>query len=467
VLFNSYSFVFGFLPIVLTGWWGLRAWKQPRLAFLTASSWFFYAWWDWRYLPVLILATSVDYVAGLWISSSEDEWRRRILLATSLATNVGILAYFKYAGFFFGSLNGIGRTVGLGSQLPSLHILLPIGISFYTFNSMSYTIDIFRRKVEPTRNLLEYTTFVSLFPHLIAGPIVRFTDLASQLERLTPRLTSEQASRGMFLLSCGLVKKLLIADQLHPYVSRLYASHAHLGLLTGWAAAVGYSLELYFDFSGYSDMAVGLAALLGFRFPQNFNSPFKAENISDFWRRWHMSLSSWFRDYLFIPLGGSRDGARRTIRNLVITMFLAGLWHGAAWTFVVWGLVHGVFLAGHAVLRRVGLTPSSATLNRLVTFALVCAAFVIFRSPGLGTAGDVLSSMAGLHGVDSAARLGALLPIKFGFLVGALLLFVNVAPNTWQIRLRPRVWHGAFAGIAAAAAIMTISQPHPFIYFQF
>ena len=243
MLFNSYSFLFGFLPCVLAGWWGLRAWKQARLAFLTGASWFFYAWWDWRFLPVLILATSVDYVAGSWISSTGDERRRRLLLAASLATNVGILAYFKYAGFFLDSLNGIGNAVGLGAHLPSLHILLPIGISFYTFNSMSYTIDIYRRKVEPTRNLLEYTTFVALFPHLIAGPIVRFTDLGGQLERLIPRLTSEQASRGMFFLSCGLVKKLLIADQLHPYVSRLYASHAHLGILTGWAAAVGYSLS--------------------------------------------------------------------------------------------------------------------------------------------------------------------------------------------------------------------------------
>jgi alginate O-acetyltransferase complex protein AlgI len=467
VLFNSYSFLFAFFPCVLAGWWGLRAWKQLRLAFLTTSSWFFYAWWDWRYLPVLILATSVDYVAGRWISTSEDEWRRRILLAASLTTNVGILAYFKYAGFFFGSLNGIGKAVGLGPQLPSLHILLPIGISFYTFNSMSYTIDVFRRKVEPTRNLLEYTTFVSLFPHLIAGPIVRYTDLAGQLRRLTPRLTSEQASLGMYFLACGLVKKLLIADQLNPYVSRLYAGHAHLGLLTGWAAAVGYSLQLYFDFSGYSDMAVGLAWLLGFRFPQNFNSPFKAENISDFWRRWHMSLSSWFRDYLFISLGGSRQGTRRTIRNLVLTMFLAGLWHGAAWTFVVWGLVHGAFLGGHALLRRAGLTPSNTALNRVITFALVCAAFVVFRSPGLGTAGDVLSSMVGLHGLDPTARVDALLPIRFALLVGGLLLFVNLAPNTWQIRIRPRIWQGAVAGVGAAVAIMTISQPHPFIYFQF
>jgi alginate O-acetyltransferase complex protein AlgI len=467
MLFNSYSFLFGFLPFVLAGWWGLARWRPLRLAFLTGASWFFYAWWDWRFLPVLILATSVDYVAGLWIWRTDVEARRRLLLAASLATNIGILAYFKYAGFFLGSLDGIGTVVGVGAPLPSLHVVLPIGISFYTFNSMSYTIDIFRRRIEPTRSALEYTTFVALFPHLIAGPIVRFTDLAGQLRRLTPTLTSEQASLGLFFLSCGLVKKLVVADQLHPYVTQLYASHAHLGLLTGWAAAVGYSLQLYFDFSGYSDMAVGLACLLGFRFPQNFDSPFKAANISDFWRRWHMSLSSWFRDYLFIPLGGSQRGARRTILNLVIVMFLAGLWHGAAWTFVVWGLVHGTFLGGHAVLRRLGMTPSSLALNRIVTFAFVCAAFVIFRSPTLSVAGDILSSMAGMHGLDAAGQLGVLLPIKFGLLLVALLAFVNVAPNTWQIRIRPRVWHGLATGAAAGLAIMTISQPHPFIYFQF
>ena len=214
-------------------------------------------------------------------------------------------------------------------------------------------------------------------------------------------------------------------------------------------------------------MAVGLAWLLGFRFPQNFNSPFKAENISDFWRRWHMSLSSWFRDYLFIPLGGSRYGAARTVRNLVVTMFLAGLWHGAAWTFVIWGLLHGFFLAGHALLRKAGLTPPWAWLNRTVTFLLVCGLFVIFRSLSLRVAGDVLGAMFGLNGLDSAAQLGVLLPVRFALILAALVVFVNVAPNTWQIRLRPRVWQGMAVGIGAALAIMTISQPHPFIYFQF
>jgi alginate O-acetyltransferase complex protein AlgI len=466
MLFTSFIFLFGFLPCVLLGWWLLPR-KQFRLAFLTGASWFFYAWWDWRYLPVLILATSVDYVAGLWISRTEEEARRRLLLAVSLSTNIGILAYFKYAGFFFDSLNGVGSALGAKPDLPALHIVLPIGISFYTFNSMSYTIDIFRRRIEPTRSVLEYSTFVALFPHLIAGPIVRFTDLAGQLRHLTPRLSSRYAALGAFFLSCGLVKKLLIADQLHPYVSKLYDNHAQLGFLTGWAAAIGYSLQLYFDFSGYSDMAVGLAWLLGFRFPQNFNSPFKAENISDFWRRWHMSLSSWFRDYLFIPLGGSRHGALKTVRNLVITMFLAGLWHGAAWTFVIWGLLHGLLLAGHAILRKAGLTLPWVWLNRTITFLLVCALFVIFRALSVSVAGDILGSMIGLNGLDSSAQISALLPGTFAIALVALIVFVNAAPNTWQIKLRPRFWQGVVAGVGAAVAIMTISQPHPFIYFQF
>jgi alginate O-acetyltransferase complex protein AlgI len=466
MLFNSFIFLFAFLPCTLLGWWLLPR-KPLRLAFLTGASWFFYAWWDWRYLPVLIGATSVDYVAGSWIHRSEDEARRRLLLTASLTTNLGILAYFKYAGFFVDTLNGIGSGLGLPPDLATLHVVLPIGISFYTFNSMSYTIDIFRRRIEPTRSVLEYTTFVALFPHLIAGPIVRFTDLAGQLRRLTPRLTSRHAALGLFFLSCGLVKKLLVADQLHPYVSRLYANHAHLGVLTGWAAAVGYSLQLYFDFSGYSDMAVGLAWLLGFRFPQNFDSPFKAENISDFWRRWHMSLSSWFRDYLFIPLGGSRHGALRTVRNLVITMFLAGLWHGAAWTFVIWGLLHGFFLAAHAVLRKAGLTPPWVWLNRTLTFLLVCALFVIFRSLSVNVAGDILGAMFGLNGLDSSAEISTLLPGTFAIALVGLIVFVNLAPNTWQIEIQPRLWQGLAAGAGAALAIMTISQVHPFIYFQF
>jgi alginate O-acetyltransferase complex protein AlgI len=381
--------------------------------------------------------------------------------------NLGLLGYFKYAGFFLNSLNGIGKAVGAPVGLPDLHILLPIGISFYTFNSMSYTIDVWRRRVTPTKHILEYTTFVALFPHLIAGPIVRFMDLQPQLRKPRPKLTSEAAGIGAYFFVCGLFKKLLLADQLSPHVDLLFAHSHQLGFVNAWAAALGYSLQLYFDFSGYSDMAVGLAWLIGFRFPQNFNSPYKAVNVSDFWRRWHMSLSAWFRDYLFIPLGGSRRGAKRTVVNLVITMFLAGLWHGAAWTFVVWGLVHGLALGVHGVLKRAGLTPASTVVNRAITFLYVITAFVVFRAPNLHVAGAILSRMIGFGGIDSVANLQTYLPGRFIVLLVALLLFVQFAPNTWELRIKPRLVYGLATGVAAAAAVMSIAVPHPFIYFQF
>jgi alginate O-acetyltransferase complex protein AlgI len=466
VLFNSYEFLFGFLPVVLLGWWTLRP-PALRLAFLTGSSYFFYAWWDWRFLPLMIASTTVDYVAGRALVRLEDGPRRRAVLVAALAANLAMLGYFKYAGFFLDSLNGVGGALGAGTPFPELHIVLPIGISFYTFNSMSYTIDIFRRQVEPARSFLHYAAFVSMFPHLIAGPIVRYSTIDTQLRRLTPALSWELAASGMFFLSCGLVKKLLIADTLAPHVDRLFANHAQLGVVGGWTAAVGYALQLYFDFSGYSDMAVGLAFLLGFRFPQNFNSPYKAMNISDFWRRWHMSLSFWMRDYLFIPLGGSRNGSRQTLRNLTITMFLGGLWHGAAWTFVVWGLVHGGFLIVHHLLRSAGLTPPWEAVNRAVTFACVAAAFVIFRAPNLHVAGDVLSAMAGLHGLESAAAAHVEVGSRLALGIAALLVFVNVAPNTWQVELRPRPAYGLALGVALAAAVLTIGNPSPFIYFRF
>jgi alginate O-acetyltransferase complex protein AlgI len=301
-----------------------------------------------------------------------------------------------------------------------------------------------------------------MFPHLIAGPIVRYADIEEQLRRLRPRLTARLAAVGIFFLAAGLVKKTIVADSLAPHVDRLFHAHDSLGLVSGWAAALGYALQLYFDFSGYSDMAVGLAFLLGFRFPQNFDSPYKALNVSDFWRRWNMTLSFWFRDYLFIPLGGSRHGRLRTFRNLAITMVLAGLWHGAAWTFVVWGALHGVFLIVHAACRNAGLTPRAAALSRAITFVCVVAAFVIFRAPSLGAAGDVLGAMVGLDGMGSVAAGG-----WFVAGIAALLVFVNAAPNTWQVRLEWRPAYGVAVGVALAAAILTIAGPTPFLYFRF
>ena len=413
----------------------------------------------------MLASTTTDYVAALLISRTERTRVRRALLVGALTINLGLLALFKYAGFLLASGNGISSLLGGGRPLPVLSLVLPIGISFYTFNSISYTVDVYRRQIPADRNLLRYATFVALFPHLIAGPIVRYSAIRSQLQRLAPRLTGELATSGLFFLACGLVKKLLIADTLAPTVDRLFAQHAHLGLLPAWIAALGYSLQLYFDFSGYSDMAVGLALLLGIRFPRNFDNPYRATSIADFWRRWHISLSTFLRDYLFIPLGGSRGTPLFVARNLAIVMLLGGLWHGAAWTFVVWGAIHGVFLAGHALLRGRGLTPSFVPLNRAVTFVTVVAAFVVFRATSLTSAGDVLLGMVGAHGLKGTVALGGLRWIAL--LVAALVVFVNVAPDSWDVPLRLNVRAGLAVGAALAVALLAISGPSPFLYYQF
>jgi alginate O-acetyltransferase complex protein AlgI len=464
MLFTTHVFLFGFLPCTLAGFWLLRS-TRARLAFLALASYVFYAWWDWRYLPLMLASTTTDYVAALLISRTESVRMRRTLLVGALSINLGLLALFKYSGFLLASGNGISSLLGGGRPLPALALILPIGISFYTFNSISYTIDVYRRQIEADRNLLRYATFVALFPHLIAGPIVRYSALRSQLERLAPRLNADLATSGLFFLACGLVKKLLVADNLAPTVDRLFAAHAHLGLVSAWIAAVGYSLQLYFDFSGYSDMAVGLAFLLGIRFPRNFNSPYKATSIADFWRRWHISLSTFLRDYLFIPLGGSRARPIIVARNLAIVMLLGGLWHGAAWTFVIWGGIHGVLLAGHALLRGRGWTPRWEPLNRAVTFVSVVAAFVVFRAPSLGDAGDVLMGMLGVNGLRGSVALSTLaLP---GLFIAGLLVFVNTAPDSWDVTLRLNVRAGLAVGTALAVAVLAISGPSPFLYYQF
>jgi alginate O-acetyltransferase complex protein AlgI len=467
IVFTSHIFLFGFLPLTLLGYWGLRS-ARLRLVWLTLGSYIFYAAWSWKFLPLMLASTCTDFIAGRLIAGSERQSARRAALIAALTINLGLLALFKYAGFFAESADGLLALFGVGGKpVPILHLVLPLGISFYTFNSMSYTIDIYRGRIPPEQSLLRYCTFVALFPHLIAGPIVRYEQMAHQLARLRPRLTADMASRGLFFIACGCSKKLLIADSIAPHVNRLYAAHAQLGLTGAWLAALGYSLQLYFDFSGYSDIAVGLALLLGFDFPQNFNSPFKAVNIADFWRRWHMSLSGWIRDYLYIPLGGSHGGVARSARNLAIVMLLGGLWHGAAATFVVWGAVHGTLLAGHAVLRSRGWTPSSRALNRLATFICVVAAFVIFRSSSLGSAGDMLGGMIGLAGVEPGSAISALLDTRFALTIGALLVFVNTVPNTWEVQFNGSFRKGIAYGLLLAAAVLAIAGPSPFLYYQF
>ncbi|MFA4965595.1 MAG: MBOAT family O-acyltransferase, partial [Thermoleophilia bacterium] len=419
MLFNSFTFLLVFLPTVVLLYW-LAPRGLPRIAYLVLASCLFYGLWDWRYLPLLLGTTLVDWAAGHAIARSEAGRRRKALLAAAIAVNVGLLAYFKYRGFFFSSLDGLFRLLGAGEPLPALKVLLPVGVSFYTFAGISYVVDVYRGTVKPARSVLHFLAWATLFPYLMAGPIIRYGHVGEQIERAQQRFRLSLIGTGLFFLVLGLAKKMLVADTMAPYVNDLFARHADLSLLSGWGAALGYTMQLYFDFSGYSDMAVGVGFFLGLRLPQNFDSPYKAVNVSDFWRRWHMTLSLWMRDYLFIPLGGSRGTQLLTVRNLLITFLLGGLWHGAAWTFVIWGLLWGIYLSVHSTLRKHGLTPKWIWLNRIITFVCATVAWVFFRASSLRAALDVLVAMTGLRGTHGAG-LAPLPPALAALILGALL----------------------------------------------
>jgi len=475
VLFNSYVFLFAFLPIVLLGWWVVFRRDVPRLVFLTLASYVFYAYHEFprglELLPLLLLSTNADFIAGRMIHRSDDQRVRRRWLIGALSINLGMLLVFKYLGFFAETTNALLGLLGHPDTVPVTHLALPIGISFYTFNSMSYTIDIYRRKVEPARSFIHYAAFVALFPHLVAGPIIRYSDLDVQLRNLVKRLTPHMASVGLFFIACGLFKKLLVADNLAPTVDRLYAAHDELSMLAAWVAAIAYSLQLYFDFSGYSDIAVGLALLLGFQFPQNFASPLKAHNVVDFWRRWHITLARWMRDYLFFSLGGSRIGGWRAIRNVLITFTLVGFWHGAAWPPLVWGLWQGVWIVLYNQWTARGWRTPPVWISRAGTYLVAVVALAIFRSPDMGVAADIYAGLFGFHGIDvdvvAGAASGAAVSLWAMAGIAAVLVFVNVAPNTWEFQLRPAKWMAVVTGVALAASILVLSEPSPFLYFDF
>ena len=375
MLFNSFAFLFAYLPIVLAGYFlldrlaptaGTSAnWRRlAPAAWLAGASLFFYAWWDVRYLPLLLASICVNYGAGRLIGASAGAARKRVLVA-ALALNLGLLAYYKYANFFIDSVNAIAVTAGAGAvSLPwhGLDIILPIGISFFTFTQIAFLVDCYRGEVREYR-FIHYVLFVSYFPHLIAGPVLHHRDMMPQFA--DPANAHPRAANfaiGLSIFTIGLAKKVLIADNLSPLAIPVFAAGAEPTLIEAWIGVLAYTFQLYFDFSGYSDMAIGLSRLFGVKLPLNFNSPYKAANIADFWRRWHMTLSRFLRDYLYIPLGGSRRGEAMRYRNLMLTMLLGGLWHGAGWTFVIWGGLHGLYLVLQQAWQRVfGAAPAAKT----------------------------------------------------------------------------------------------------------
>ena len=467
--FNSWEY-FAFLLVVLTGYYCLERQWQNRM--LLVASYFFYSCWDWRFSSLLVISTIIDYTLSLAIHSAEDPKRRKHLLFISIAVNFGMLAYFKYFNFFIDSAAVILREIGFTSTLPTLHIILPAGISFYTFQTMNYVVDVYRKHLRPTRDFTTYALFVSYFPHLVAGPIMRAERLLPQL--LNKRVvTNEHINTGALLILLGLFKKVCIADSVAIDAVHIFPAPESFSTMQLWRGVYCFALQIYCDFSGYSDIARGTSRLFGIELMENFNQPYLSHSVTDFWRRWHISLSTWLRDYLYIPLGGNRRGTVRTYFNLMITMLFGGLWHGANWTFVIWGFLHGLYLSVHRCYRdyypRDPDTRDHVALSILkmvFTFQLVSLTWVFFR------AGDLRSALVYIHGllfwrgsVDIAAMVK---PIFF-----AVLLLILDLPQYWTrnhtVFLR---WPWPVRGVLYTAMffMLIVMENHgevPFIYFQF
>jgi alginate O-acetyltransferase complex protein AlgI len=400
MLFNSYDFAL-FFATLLPCYWLL--WRLPRVQnlLLLGASYYFYACWNPRFLALLVLTTLVDYGCALLLDRAQDERWRRGTVACSMVVNLAMLGYFKYFNFFAGSVHGAMAHLGVAIPFHHLEVALPIGISFYTFQSMSYVIDVYRRQIAPTRNLIRFALFVSFFPHLVAGPIMRPATLLPQVAARR-RFDLGQFYEGCYLIFWGLLKKVVVADNLALVVNELFGRWQTLDGGTALLAVYAFAFQIYGDFSGYTDIARGTAKCLGFELPLNFNLPYFATSPQDFWNRWHISLSHWLRDYLYIPLSGSRGGRVATYRNLMLTLLLAGLWHGAGWTFVIWGAYHGLLLVLHRAakpwleqVRPVNPIDRGCwiTLKIVVTFHLVCLGWLIFRADSLEQAAAMLRAI--------------------------------------------------------------------------
>ena len=463
MLFPSDIFIFVFAPLTIAGYWLIPD-DRYRRGWLTLASYFFYAYWNWHFVWLLWFSSMIDYVAGLGMAANDGRPAvRRMWFLVSICASVALIGFFKYFMLIASTVNSLSWNLGGFNLFPQWQIILPIGISFFTFNSMSYAIDVYRRDVKPTRDIVEYSTFIALFPHLIAGPIVRYRQICDTLRNLPKKLTSEYLNLGLFFFGLGLIKKVLVADRIAYYINPMFADYQNLKPLEAWLAMFGYSLQLYFDFAGYSLMAIGLAKLLGIDFPQNFNSPYKAISISDFWRRWHMSLSSWLRDYLYIPLGG-RDNR---LVALTITMLLGGLWHGANWTFAVWGLYHGLLLQIHHMMKGVRWVPRNPVWARAGTFILVTIGWVFFRPPTFEMSLSMLGKMFDLKGLLQPVTVQPAL-VAAVIIAGAWAMF---APNGWELirdrGVEPKRSWAVALGFLCAICILLLSETGPFLYFQF
>lgn len=468
MVFSSHIFLFYFLPLALVIYY-----LSPRVLkslSLTLVSYVFYGWWNPWFTLLMLGSTVVDYLCGIAITQENASQRqRKIGVTTSIVVNLAVLGFFKYAAFFATNL----ATINFGIEMPEFlyRIVLPVGISFYTFQSMSYSIDLYRGHAKPAKNFIDFACYVSMFPQLVAGPIVRYGSVADQLHDRTHSVAGFVA--GFTRFNYGFAKKILIANHVGSIADACFA--AGEGSLSPWMAWVGilaYAFQIYFDFSAYSDMAIGLGRMFGFRFPENFNSPYHSKSITEFWRRWHISLSSFLRDYLYIPLGGNRKGVKRTYINLFLVMVIGGLWHGAQWTFVIWGMIHGAMLMlERAVGEKYWYRTMPPVIRTGVTFVIVLITWVFFRSENLDVAGQYLSSMFGLNGWGPTASLlqsSVMDPLNITVLIVAIGV-TWFAPRTAELLERITLWKALLGlGLLVVAVRQLFYQGYnPFLYFQF
>ena len=466
MLFPTIQFAVFFVLVLIASWLLMQRpvrWKP----FMLLASYVFYAAWDWRFVGLLLAVTVVTQFGATLLGRARSPGVHRRILVLTLVFDLGLLAWFKYYGFFATSLAGMLSAVGVGAPLPLLQVVLPVGISFFTFQAISYVVDVYRGQLEPTTPI-DAAVYLAFFPHLVAGPIVRASEFLPQLRQpRDPRKV--EGARGFTLIASGLFKKVVVANMLaSTIVDPVFSAPSSHSALEIIVAVYAYAVQIYADFSGYTDIAIGCALLLGFRFPDNFDRPYTAVSLQDFWRRWHMTLSRWLRDYLYIPLGGNAGGARRTERNLIITMVLGGLWHGAAWTFVAWGAIHGLGMALERRRFREGQSWSPRPwLSRLITFHIVCFAWVFFRADSFGTAATLLQRM-----VTGWGPAPLVTPVIV--LVIAAALAMQFVPRDVGKRVQVTFSHYSplAQGAALALALMVTDAlgPQgvaPFIYFQF
>jgi len=473
MLFNSYTFAVFFLTIVIL-YYLVQSWKW-RKTILLAASYLFYAAWNPPFVVLLWVSTLVDWFAARWMHASRSQRARRFFLAISLVANLGLLGFFKYGTFLAENFLALARSLGWDLALAGPSIILPVGISFYTFQTLSYTLDVYRRQITPAGSFLDYALYVAFFPQLVAGPIVRAADFLPQCER--PKGFSGKAiGWGLSLMLLGLFEKTAVADGLlAPISEAVYSSSSRVDFVSAWCGTLAFSAQVFLDFAGYSLCAIGAALCLGFSLRDNFRCPYAAVGFSDFWRRWHISLSSWFRDYLYVSLGGSRDGRLRTLVSLTFTMLLGGLWHGASWTFVIWGALHGFYLLLERAVRRiVPRRLAGISLLRLpvavLTFLLICVASVYFRADSLDQGLRVSTTLLGF-GPDGVTRLLRPEPIALSLGITVVLLSIH-----WLMRDRTLAevaaripwWARSLALAAMLVAVLGFSgEDHAFIYFQF